>query len=287
MRIVKASLVCLRLPVGPPQSCGGIWIVEGCDEVSPESLAEVTETPLAVIKRRLSQGAMPYIALDGKHIAGCVWRAENDAAFSSPILRRLRPAEDECLILGLWVSKLHRGNGVAQHLLRQAAFGAGKKLVWGGIEDWNKSSWSACRKAGFSAVLKVVAIHLPNWFAEPPESIIITRPVEYSDDNLVARARSLISENNGWKVESTATYRGLYPRSHVGVGREQRYVPIALDFWRPDSRWLRFKEALASQWRRFLFDKGAPFLSTALVYGVAVPIIVFDRIRQILKWRRG
>lgn len=154
-------------------------------------LARAMEVGESEVRARLDRGARAFAAWawHSDEIAGWVW-VSTGSEMADPIRRELRFQPDECYGWGAHVLKRHRGNGLFAGLLRYAGqhmAERGYRLMWGGILDSNRASQHSSLRAGWRAVLHLVAEH------EPEPTRLRTWRVEYADEHLVERARLIVA----------------------------------------------------------------------------------------------
>jgi hypothetical protein len=152
-------------------------------------LAAAMQVPAFVVRERLKRGCRAFVAwARNDTVVSWVW-VSTVREWAPPLRQDLVFADDEAYSWDSGTLPPHRGLGLFTALLRLACWRlaeAGRRWVWGGIEDSNLASQRACTAAGYRPVLRLTAVH------EPSPTQLSLRPADHAGPELVRRARRVL-----------------------------------------------------------------------------------------------
>ena len=164
-------------------------------EVQPSRLAERLATVMAVDERevmgRLERGCRAF-AWDWRgEVVSWLW-VSTGQEWAPPLRRCLHFPDGDCHGWGAGTLADHRGHGLFASLLGYAAWRMAREgcpTMWTGVLDSNLASQRGHLAAGFRPVLRLAAYH------QPPPTRVLAWPADYTDEQLVARARCLLGDD--------------------------------------------------------------------------------------------
>ncbi|MDI9612002.1 MAG: GNAT family N-acetyltransferase [Acidobacteriota bacterium] len=172
----KAPMIYLKLladrptwPQPPNTDCLSIHRIESMDDAFEKRLRDALNAldfaapfTCADARTRIARGELFLVANHGHEIAGWAWYASH-RVHCADVGCHVQLREGHAYAYNVYVSRAHRGHGLATRLLTEAdalLAARGVSSVWAMIHDWNVASRTAFSRAGYKPIGRCRALTL-------------------------------------------------------------------------------------------------------------------------------